>query len=158
MLKDNSDLEYDLAVRLGSKRYFCDFCLCDSCKYGESDVLTIMHAPTSDGRWICDVCYIYDQCMTGPNRNPEGPCKDKNCAHRPKLIGDWVKQINMEKNQMCDNCGCDKEYPLPVDHPRLVAVCGWLYDHSFGPAEAFVSRMYHKFFNKAIEDVNDNQS
>lgn len=39
---------------------------------------------------ICEICYGYDLCMAdGPNRNPDGPCKDKDCIHRPKLVGEW---------------------------------------------------------------------
>ena len=67
---------------------FCDYCSCDDCKYGS---YFISHAKTLDGKQICDVCYTYDLCTSGPNRNSNGPCKEKNCIHRPKLISDWIK-------------------------------------------------------------------
>ena len=70
---------------------FCDFCDCDDCKYGNGIVST-NHAQTSDGRWICDICYTYDMCTSGPNRNPKGPCDNKNCEHRPKIISSWKKK------------------------------------------------------------------
>lgn len=67
---------------------FCDFCLCSQCAQGD---IWLSHAQTEDGRWICDVCYTYDLCTSGPNRNPSGPCEDPNCIHRPKLVTDWIK-------------------------------------------------------------------
>lgn len=67
---------------------FCDFCSCDDCKYGNS-IYVLHHAKTQDNKWICDICFEYDLCTSGPNRNSNGPCKEKNCDHRPKLISDW---------------------------------------------------------------------
>lgn len=71
---------------------FCDFCDCQGCQKG------IMpydwHAQTSDGKWICDVCYQYEVCQTFPERKGKGPClgeERKNCTHRPKLVGDWIQ-------------------------------------------------------------------
>lgn len=68
---------------------FCDFCDCPTCLNGEHG---ITHAPTADGRWICDVCWQYDVCdvhdgkYNGPCESDEGePIAD--CPHRPKLIG-----------------------------------------------------------------------
>ena len=69
---------------------FCDFCTCDNCVNG-GDLLH--HAKTEDGRWICDVCYRYDECVKAQRllgiRN--GPCNDLNCAHRPKIVSGWEK-------------------------------------------------------------------
>jgi hypothetical protein len=69
--------------------YFCDFCSCAACKYGWKDC-KMSHAPTVDGKWICNVCYSYDLCTSGPNRNYNGPCEDKTCQHRPKLSGPFI--------------------------------------------------------------------
>lgn len=66
---------------------FCDFCTCKDCQFGNN---RLYHAKTNVNTWICDVCYSYDQCTTGPNRNLNGPCKQKDCIHRPKLISDWL--------------------------------------------------------------------
>lgn len=73
---------------------FCDFCKCSDCLNGSK---YISHVETSDNKWICDVCYIYDLCMAVPlsQRDPNGPCKDTNCKHRPKLISEW---INFKQN------------------------------------------------------------
>lgn len=85
---------------------FCDFCECDRCKTGimsthdlraeglNVEDIKLQHAPTDDGKWICDVCYMYDQCTSNINagnapRSTSGPCEDYNCVHRPKLIGGW---------------------------------------------------------------------
>jgi hypothetical protein len=59
---------------------FCDYCNCDDCKYGAD---LISHAQTSDGDWICDVCYHYDVC-------PGHPCDNKDCEHRPDLVSGWM--------------------------------------------------------------------
>ncbi len=67
---------------------FCDYCECDDCTYGND---RISHAKTSDNDWICDICYTYDLCTsTGPLRNKNGPCKNKDCIHRPVLITKWI--------------------------------------------------------------------
>lgn len=64
---------------------FCDFCSCDDCKRGQ-DYLS--HAETVDGRFICDVCYLYDLCT----RTESMPCESDLCAHRPALkTGEWTK-------------------------------------------------------------------
>jgi len=87
--------KYYLNKKLGKPvHYFCDFCSCASCKYGW-EISSIKHAPTVDGKWVCDVCYAYDLCTSGPNRNPNGPCEDENgksipCEHRPKLSGPFI--------------------------------------------------------------------
>lgn len=72
---------------------FCDFCECDTCKYGDGH---LTHALTNDnGKYICDVCFSYDLCTS--DHNPYGvprcdnPCDDKKCLHRPKLITGWTK-------------------------------------------------------------------
>lgn len=69
---------------------FCDFCACEDCVNGRKD---LTHAPTQDGHWICDVCYVYEVCIDAKRAVGvrEGPCKDKNCEHRPKLKGDFRK-------------------------------------------------------------------
>lgn len=67
---------------------FCNFCECEDCQKGSK---LLSHAETKDGKWICDVCYYYDMCTNGPERNPEGPCKEKICKHRPILVGHWLK-------------------------------------------------------------------
>jgi len=44
---------------------------------------------------ICDVCYAYDLCTAESKKSKEtrgiGPYENKYCAHRPKLISDWIK-------------------------------------------------------------------
>lgn len=66
---------------------FCDFCNCETCRNGEP---WLRHAETADGRWICEVCFDYDVCTTGPDRSPTGPCENIECEHRPKIVSDWV--------------------------------------------------------------------
>lgn len=63
---------------------FCDFCDCDDCKNGTK---YLTHAQTSDGKWICDVCYQYDVCVDQKRKNNDysGPCENLDCAHRPKV-------------------------------------------------------------------------
>lgn len=52
------------------------------------------HAQTVDGRWICNTCFTYDLCTSGPDRNNDGPCKDKLCRHRPRLKDSkWMKLV-----------------------------------------------------------------
>lgn len=76
---------------------FCDFCDCENCKSGiiSYDIgsgvreLKLYHAKCDDNKWICEVCYLYDLCISGPNKNVDEPCKDKKCSHRPKLISDF---------------------------------------------------------------------
>ena len=83
-------VKYYIDKKLGKPvHYYCNFCKCSACKYGWIDHKTY-HAPTSAGGHICDVCYAYDVCTSGPNRNPEGPCENKDCEHRPKLIGPFI--------------------------------------------------------------------
>jgi len=67
---------------------FCDYCDCNDCRNG-TDMLH--HAMTSNDEWICDVCYLYDLCTSGPNRSPDGPCREKECVHRPKIVSTWTK-------------------------------------------------------------------
>ena len=145
-----------------SMKRFCDFCPCNDCKYGWHDMPDIGHAPTDDGRWICDICYSYDECTKGSSRNPKGPCEDENCKHRPKLIGPFIKQTK-EENQMCDTCKehtpetVDEEYPLPVDHPRLAAVAGWLYDHICEPVNKAIEWVANGFHVVDEEEEDDTQ-
>jgi len=66
---------------------FCDYCKCEVCKNGTS---YLKHAPVvGGGGWICDVCFMYDLCTSGPNRNKDGPCENEDCVHRPRLSGPW---------------------------------------------------------------------
>ena len=67
---------------------FCDYCLCEDCRTGSS-IVELYHAKTSDGTWICDICYKYDECMRGPNASSNGPCEILECEHRPKIISKW---------------------------------------------------------------------
>lgn len=67
---------------------FCDFCNCNTCKYGET---WLSHAQVEENTWICDVCYLYDLCTDGPEKNVLGPCENKSCIHRPKLMSKWIK-------------------------------------------------------------------
>lgn len=69
---------------------FCDFCPCSDCLNGQK---YLAHAETSDGRWICDVCFTYDLCVNG-QRKAGGPVtgscdEEEECDHRPKLVGGW---------------------------------------------------------------------
>lgn len=64
---------------------FCDFCFCEDCQFGRDN---LTHSKTSDGKYICDVCYYYDACI---NAGCNLPCEDKECEHRPKLISSFVK-------------------------------------------------------------------
>lgn len=72
---------------------FCDFCECSDCKKGAAH---LSHAKTTPGRWICDVCYTYDECVRRGSK--KGPCDDKNCVHRPKLEGKWEKLNDTRRN------------------------------------------------------------
>jgi hypothetical protein len=65
------------------------------------------HAQTSDGRWICDVCWRYDVCVDGKRKElglkfgekSHGgcvPCEDSEgrpipCKHRPRLVTKFSK-------------------------------------------------------------------
>jgi hypothetical protein len=69
---------------------FCDYCSCDNCKFGPK-IGNTCHAKTKENKWICDCCFYYDVCTSGPNRNANGPCRQINCIHRPELISDWSK-------------------------------------------------------------------
>jgi hypothetical protein len=76
---------------------FCDFCPCESCKTG-TFAHKVSHAETSDGRHICDVCYTYDLCTSGIGRNPNGPCDNKNCSHRPTIVSEWTPASEFSSN------------------------------------------------------------
>lgn len=67
---------------------FCSFCSCIDCRQGNA---TLLHSKCADGRWICDVCYLYDVCSSGPDRNPDGPCSKGPCRHRPELVGEFCR-------------------------------------------------------------------
>jgi hypothetical protein len=68
---------------------FCDFCDCKNCREGAS---WLGHAQTADGRWICDVCYQYDVCVTAKEKlgDRSGPCENFDCEHRPKLATPFI--------------------------------------------------------------------
>ena len=69
---------------------FCDFCKCQDCQNGRT---YLQHARTSTGKWICDVCYLYDMCTAKDAVKVfcQVPCKNKNCVHRPQIVGEWIK-------------------------------------------------------------------
>lgn len=46
----------------------------------------------------------------------------------------------------------DKEYPLPIDHPRLAAIAGWIYNRIFQPMLDIADRLEACWTNKMIED------
>ena len=93
---------------------FCDFCSCEDCKTGIvhhvdlSDKIVrrvsskLSHAPTADGRWICDLCWRYTVCSDAKRaeglRNGSGPCEELvngkivpiQCSHRPVLVGPFT--------------------------------------------------------------------
>lgn len=64
---------------------FCDYCKCE-----HHEEFGSYHAPTVDGKWICDVCFDYDVCTSGPNRN-SSPCDEVDCGHRPILKSEFEK-------------------------------------------------------------------
>lgn len=66
---------------------FCDFCTCSDCQNGTE---RLHHAQTADGSWICEICYLYDECTTGPLRSSTGPCDNKDCIHRPTIVSEWT--------------------------------------------------------------------
>ncbi len=76
---------------------FCDYCTCEDCRTGWRLGLVgrdaaMLHAQTEAGTWICDVCFTYDLCTaTGPRRNPNGPCDEERCEHRPALVTGWIE-------------------------------------------------------------------
>ena len=61
---------------------FCDFCQCLDCYYGTR---LLQHAQTRDGRWICNVCWLYDVCQDDGGQ----PCDSNTCHHRPE-VSLWV--------------------------------------------------------------------
>ena len=69
---------------------FCNYCSCSDCQYGTT---YLYHAETINGDWICDVCYLYDECVIAKIKLNQftGPCPNKDCEHRPKIIGEWIK-------------------------------------------------------------------
>lgn len=81
---------------------FCDFCQCKQCQTGDAP-FHYTHAPTADGRWICEVCWSYDVCgrervRLGETKYKSAPCEDArgraipDCPHRPKLVGPWTRK------------------------------------------------------------------
>lgn len=94
---------------------FCDFCSCEDCRSGVIRHLDadgklvrevrgkLTHAPTVDGRWICDVCWRYTVCVSAKrietgNARAGGPCEELvdgryvpiQCSHRPILAGSFT--------------------------------------------------------------------
>ena len=68
---------------------FRNYCSCSNCKNG---IQGLFHAKTENEDFICGICWLYDQCTSGKDR-VNHPCEDKNCQHRPKIIGEW-KEFN----------------------------------------------------------------
>jgi hypothetical protein len=81
---------------------FCDFCDCQDCRLGRPG---LTHAPTKDGRHICDICWRYTVCCAAKRREGvkrgttgAGPCEQEvdgkivptACSHRPELVGPFV--------------------------------------------------------------------
>ena len=53
---------------------YCDFCTCGDCQEGTR---YLRHAPTVDGRWICDVCWGYEVCIDGKRAAFRRACGEK---------------------------------------------------------------------------------
>ena len=74
--------------------FFCSFCSCEQCKTGDTGIagFKVTHAQTEDGRWICEVCYTYDVCIDAQRAKGKvtGPCENKDCEHRPKIVTAWA--------------------------------------------------------------------
>lgn len=74
---------------------FCDFCTCNDCRKGNRGLI---HAMTADNRWICDVCWRYDVCVSEKRKSGvrDRPCETlagraiPGCPHRPKLVTGWI--------------------------------------------------------------------
>lgn len=78
------------SIRRINRMAYCDFCDCEDCQNGTS---YLFHAQTSDGRWICDVCYSYDECINQQRKisgTHNGPCENRNCEHRPSIVSEWI--------------------------------------------------------------------
>ena len=133
---------------------FCDFCECNDCKYGTK---YIRHAQTSTGQWICDTCYQYDLCTYKPGH--DGPCEDRECEHRPKIVSDWQPSNNKgemipmyEPYNMTDEEDDDNNiYPLPVEHPMLAHIAGIIYDYVYEPINKFISWVSDKLSKNISE-------
>lgn len=86
---------------------FCDYCKCEDCKTGVPHYVDgngkpvnasdlpgrgMLHAPTEFGDWICSTCFHWECCVDWQEILGEkiDPCTDKNCGHRPKLVGPFV--------------------------------------------------------------------
>ena len=92
---------------------FCDFCKCEQCQTGEGGPAEYTHAPTADGKHICDVCWQYNVC--GRERQRAGakycgpPCEDAegrpipDCPHRPKIVGPWTTLVEDRANAACED-------------------------------------------------------
>ena len=67
---------------------FCDYCNCSDCVGGEN---WLSHARTVEGKWICDVCYDIELCVTAKALSGEfgDPCEKGCCEHRPKLVDNY---------------------------------------------------------------------
>lgn len=68
------------AASQSSPMKICNFCKCP----GENHKKDYF-AQTVDGRLICSTCWHYDVCTSWTNRNPDGPCSEPECPHRPRL-------------------------------------------------------------------------
>lgn len=84
---------------------FCNYCSCLDCKTGivhavdddgnpRPDLMTLqmLHAPTEWNDWICATCFDYECCVDWQSvlGEPGDPCQERDCGHRPKLVGPFV--------------------------------------------------------------------
>ena len=74
---------------------FCDYCDCPNCQDGGP---YLSHGRGEDGRWICDVCWHYDECVRAKREAGDGggPCEDESgaaiqCEHRPVIVSEWLE-------------------------------------------------------------------
>lgn len=67
---------------------FCNYCDCADDEGNQRTDLS--HAQTSNGKWICDICYYYDECLRSPDNLLGHPCKENPCKHQPKIITKWA--------------------------------------------------------------------
>lgn len=75
---------------MGATMAYCDFCKCEQCQNGDAPH-KLTHAQTIDGRWICDICFSYDECVRQQRAQdlPRNPCANIECDHRPRIVGEW---------------------------------------------------------------------
>jgi hypothetical protein len=105
---------------------FCDYCDCDMCVEGLYDIL---HAKTSTGRWICEVCYEFDVCVCGNAKVGihDGPCETLDgalipgCPHRPRIVGAWTTRDEDGPSTLrtCPICGNHGEHEMACHVERI---------------------------------------